>query len=97
MRVLNLNGNHVSDISVISNLTGLEELNLGDNIDITNIGSLKGLSKLTWLNLSNSQIADITPLLKLNNLTYLNLEGVNLPKKDLERLSSSLPNCDIKI
>ncbi len=72
------------DISPISELTNLKELNLSFNsmYDITPISELTNLTKL---NLNDSVIEDITPLSGLKNLTCLGLNHAFLD--DIELLA----------
>ena len=50
-------------------LTNLSECGAED------IGSLRGLTGLTYLDLSGNSISDLSPLSGLTNLTYLKLTG----------------------
>ena len=70
----NVNSNHISDLSPLSNLTNLTWLDL-DNNDISDITLLSNLTNLTNLNLNDNFISDITPLSNLTNLTNLNLNN----------------------
>ena len=69
---LELWGNNLSDISVLSGLTNLTQLYLSYN-QITDISPLLSLTNLTQLYLGNNQIVDISPLSGLTNLTQLYL------------------------
>ena len=51
LTTLRLDGNNISNISMLSGLTALEELDLNDN-SISDISALRGLTKLEELNLS---------------------------------------------
>ena len=62
--------NEISDITPLSKLVHLTDLDLGDN-KITDISPLSGLTSLTRLMLVQNPISDITPLSKLVNLDYL--------------------------
>ena len=68
----NVNSNHISDLSPLSDLTNLRSLYLGNN-DISNITPLSNLTNLTTLNLNDNFVSDITPLSNLINLTTLDL------------------------
>ena len=68
----NVNSNHISDLSPLSDLTNLRSLYLGNN-DISDITPLSNLINLTNLALGNNDISNITPLSNLTNLTTLNL------------------------
>ena len=64
----------VADLSPLSGLTELEELNLNDNRLITDISPLVNLARLTKLELRSNRISDISPLAGLERLEVLNLE-----------------------
>ncbi len=72
------NGNEkpvkLSDISMLSHLGNLEELELRDN-EISDLSPLIKLNKLKKLDLRDNQITDITPISRLINLKKLNLRG----------------------
>ena len=67
---LYLNGNQISDVSMLSNLIKLTFLNLNGN-QINDISVLSGLTNLEILWLNNSQISDISSLPNLTNLKSL--------------------------
>lgn len=82
-----LSRNHITDISLLWELTKLQELYLSNN----HIGYIDALSNLLYLrmvDLSNNEINDITPLLSLEHLEYVNLIGNNIPAKQVEQLRS---------
>ena len=68
LKKLEIESTKISDISVISNLTNLEELYIYGNYLI------KDFSRVT----SNQNIKDITPITKLVNLKKLALSGYNI-------------------
>ena len=70
---LDLNGN-IPDLSPLSGLTELRELNLWAN-NISDITPLSGLTALTGLDLDGNEIADISPLSKLPHLEWLILSS----------------------
>ncbi len=74
---LNLEGNKISDISVLGGLSGLENLNLEDN-NISDISVLGRLSELENLNLWNNKISDISVLGGLSGLQELSLSSNNI-------------------
>ena len=83
---LSLNRNYyITDISAISNLTGLTELNLS-YIHINNTSALSNLTDLIELDLSYNNITDIGGLSNLTNLTKLSLEYNRI--SDLSALSN---------
>ena len=65
--------NNISDISVLSNLKSLEELDLSEN-NISDISILSGLTNLKKLTLSGNEIIDINALSNLTNLEELSLD-----------------------
>jgi len=71
---LELHNSNTSDISALSALTNLEELNLGKN-NISDISALAGLSNLEKLYLNDTNIGDISALAGLTNLESLDLTG----------------------
>ena len=85
---LSLNGNSISNISMLSGLTALEELRLNSN-SISDISVLRGLTKLKKLNLSENSISNIWPLSGLTALTELNLFDNSISTlSPLERLTA---------
>ena len=83
--------------SGVRNITGLEyainlsELHLGKN-QISDLSALKGLTKLTVLDINrNDLLSDVTPLKDLTKLTWLSLRGNQIldisPLKDLMELT----------
>ena len=76
LRRLDLGGNSISDLSVlsgiISRLTNLERLYL-DNNSISDVTPLSGLTNLALLNLSNNNISNISALSGLTSLISLYL------------------------
>ncbi|CAL6082338.1 leucine-rich_repeat domain-containing protein [Hexamita inflata] len=77
---LTLNGNRITNISVLSTFVNLEELNLSNNRNI-NISPIQFLTKLTKLSLENCGLTNIQDLSSLTNLVELNLaknEGIDI-------------------
>lgn len=72
LRLLNLNGNKITDISALKNLKNLTYIEMTDN-NISDLSPLAGLTKLETLYLNTNQIVDITPLAGLTNLVDLDL------------------------
>ena len=68
----NVNSNHISDLSPLSNLTNLTWLALGNN-DISDITPLSNLTNLTNLNLDDNFVSNIASLSGLTNLRSLSL------------------------
>ena len=96
---LYLNTNQISDISPLSCLTKLIELDLGEN-KITHISALKSLRQLTSLYLNTNQISDITSLKVLTQLIQLGLSNNQITVisslKALKKLNK-LSLCDNQI
>ena len=69
-------GNHITDISPISELTNLTLLWLDYN-NIPDISLLSGLTNLTNLSLNDTNIPDLSVLSDLPNLTHLRLIATN--------------------
>ncbi len=67
-----VNSNSISNITPLSGLTNLKELDLGSN-SISDITPLSGLTRLAWLDLAYNSISDITPLSGLTRLAWLEL------------------------
>lgn len=86
IRRLSLIGNKLSssDISVLSSMSGLEELCLGWN-EIEDVSPLSGLTSLTTLSLWGNDISDVKPLSGLKGLTYLDISDNNV--SDISSLS----------
>jgi hypothetical protein len=72
---LYLSGNHsITDISLLSSLTGLKRLYLDFN-RISDIRPLAGLTALTHLGLAYNSISDVNPLAGLYNLEFLHIQN----------------------
>ena len=72
LRVLDLSGNAISNISALSDLTNLTELYLYDN-SVSDISPLVGLTDLAFLGLGGNAISDISAVSGLTNLIALGL------------------------
>jgi len=82
---LDLSRNHITDITELWTLSGLQELYLSNN-HIGYIDALSNLMNLRMLDLSGNEINDITPLFNLEHLEYVNLFGNRIPDKQIEKL-----------
>jgi Leucine-rich repeat (LRR) protein len=78
----------ISDLSLLSGLTGLEELNLSEN-RIELIDPLSNLTNLKRLYLSDNLIKDISSLLDFEKLEYVDLAGNNISKDQISQLIDS--------
>ncbi len=67
-----INSNEISDLSPLSGLNSLTQLNLDMNL-ISDVSALSGLTNLTRLFLTSNLISDVSPLSNLTNLTRLRL------------------------
>jgi len=74
LQSLDLSGNNISDIGVLSRLTKLQTLNLRSN-QVSDIRALTGLTNLQAIDLGNNQMSDIGSLSGLTNLQTLNLDN----------------------
>ena len=80
LKILNLSGNGITDISEIGSLTKLTDLNLENN-QISDIGPLKSLSALKSLDLNgNGDISDISPVTGLTNVAMLDLRSNHISR-----------------
>ena len=70
---LHLEGNRISSVSPLKDLTNLTVLNLRRNRYISDLSAIEGLTSLTWLSLGGNQISDVFPLKNMTALTYLHL------------------------
>lgn len=82
---MDLSGNHINDLSEISDCRQLKELYLSHN-EISIIDAIGYLGELTQLDLSYNQVDDLTPLSGLKHLEYLNLTGNPVPAEQVEAL-----------
>jgi internalin A len=74
LRYVYLAGNNISDINAFKDpdMNSLIELDLADNF-ISEVNSLSGLTKLTFLSLRYNDLGDINPLSGMTKLIYLYL------------------------
>lgn len=61
------------DLAGIKKITGIDSLNLAKNRYLQNIEPLSQLPGLRYLNISSSQITDLTPIRNLTELVYLDI------------------------
>ncbi|HGE6643070.1 TPA: class 1 internalin InlI [Listeria monocytogenes] len=91
LRNLELQNNYLNytgtegNLSALSDLTNLTELNLRDNGYISDISGLSTLSRLIYLNLDSNKIKDISALSNLTTLQELTLENNQI--EDISALS----------
>ena len=82
---LNLNGNNITDVSPLAELTGLEYIGLGDNPNLTDLSPLAGLTNMTEFNYYGTQVEDLSFMKDWTKMEYLNLNDVG--EADLSVLS----------
>ncbi len=85
VRILDLSGNQIVDITDLWELEMVEELYLADN-QIGLIDPLNNLSRLRIVDLSRNEIDDISALYDLPNLEYVNVIGNRVPAEQIEYL-----------
>ncbi|MBE6954293.1 MAG: tetratricopeptide repeat protein [Ruminococcaceae bacterium] len=87
LQSLDLSGCHLdtADLTAISSLTSLKELNLS-GCGVANVSSLQGLTQLKVLDLADNSIVTISALSRLTELTALHLSGNAIT--DISSLSS---------
>ena len=99
VRVIDLSGNNITDISPLSQVKDLHKINLGNN-KIENIESVKDFFNVSTLNLSNNKIKDISPLQYLRHAKVVYMgEGTGLFAGGMEpyrELNINLANNEIE-
>jgi internalin A len=75
LKELGLSDNRLGGISPLATLTGLEQLDLSCNHDISDLSPLANLTRLKSLHLQNNWIITISPLRNLTSLRLLSLWG----------------------
>ncbi len=86
LRYLNLDDNNLTDLSPVSGLTDLDQINVNNNPDLTDLSPLAGLTELRYVNFSGSPVADYSFMAGLTKLEYVNLFYVQ-EDMDLSALS----------
>ena len=74
---LTLINTEVSDVSSLSGLTSLRNLELG-RTDVSDVSSLSGLTSLETLDLRETEVSDVSSLSGLTSLMRLDLEGTQV-------------------
>lgn len=85
LHLLHIRGNVVSDLTPLTNLTGITDLNVADN-QITSIQPLAAMTRMNNLSLGENQITDLHALAGMTFLNYLYLNGN--PLGDITPLAS---------
>lgn len=73
---LNLDGNNLTDLSPVSGLTELEQINVMNNPDLTDLSPLAGLTNLRDVNFYGSPVTDYSFMAGLTNLETVQLYDV---------------------
>jgi hypothetical protein len=93
--VQRLDTNPITDISALSGLTNLRDLNLHTNA-ITDVSALRRLTSLTELRINGNQIKDISALSGLTALTRLELTGNQITDLSALKGLTSLTGLDLR-
>ncbi|CAL5970228.1 leucine-rich_repeat domain-containing protein [Hexamita inflata] len=78
LKVLNLLSNNLMEISYLSNFIYLQNLNIGFNKQLLNIGPLKFCTQLTELRIYYTSVSDIWPLQFLKYLKILSIDDTKV-------------------
>lgn len=94
VKVLDLSGMGLRDLSALRVCTQLTTLRLGDNA-IGDLQPLMNLSQLQALELQNNQISDLRPLIGLSSLSSLNVAGNQITETSAAGSIASLRVLDL--
>ncbi len=86
LRYLNLNDNYLTDLSSVSGLTELQQINVNNNPDLTDLSPLSGLTELRMVNFQGCNVEDYSFMAGLTNLEMVSLYCVG-EETDLSFLS----------
>ena len=86
LRYLNLDNNDLTDLSPVSGLTDLEQINVNNNPDLTDLSPLSGLTELRTVNFQGCNVEDYSFMAGLTNLEMVSLYCVG-EETDLSFLS----------
>jgi hypothetical protein len=92
---LSLAGTPVNDLSALAGMTRLTELKLFFCSNVQDVEPLTGLTKLGYLDLSDTKVANIEPLTNLKSLGFLSLSRTAVPPDETQKLRGLLPKCRI--
>jgi len=84
----------ITEISFLTDLTGLTFLQISDN-RVKDLSPLSGMKNLKTLYIDNNPITDLTPLYGLSSLRTLSMKGIEVSRSQLDSLREALPNCSI--
>ncbi len=93
LKTLSINQQPITNLTPLSNLIELEELNMyGSSIE--DITALSNLNSMVSLNLSQNKISDPSPLCSWSSASSaeINLSDNLLDSQDMQDLQSCLPN-----
>ena len=88
---LDINGNQIENLTALAKLPLLTQVDLSNNPvkDLSPLALCKGLKILS---ISNTKVEKLECLAMLSNLSYLFAEGLNIKKRQQEKLKKALPN-----
>ena len=78
LRTLSLMQNNLTDISPLRHLTGLTELHLSLNENLSDISALSSLTSLTTLSLNGTAVTSLSAISNLTSLETLDIEGCQI-------------------
>ena len=94
LRYVILSFNKVSDLSPLANCGELEMLELYQCLNLEDISPLANCESLRLLNVSWTQVKDITPVYGLKNLErFYCIWNYTIPEEQRERCFEELPDC----
>ena len=86
LRYLNLDNNDLTDLSPVSGLTELQQINVNNNPDLTDLSPLSGLTELRMVNFQGCNVEDYSFMAELTRLEVVSLYCVG-EETDLSFLS----------
>lgn len=101
---LDLGRNTLRKVSELATLAQLQVFNAHRCEGLTDIGFIKSMSKLEWLNLSSTEVTDLSPLDRLPNLNTVHADITPIRKlpvavpslRELSVMSSKLTDADVR-
>lgn len=91
---LNINDSKIQDISPLSEARTLVKL-YANNTALTNVEALENLTALEIVHLKNTLIKNIKPLTYLTDLVYLDIDGTEVPKWEVQNLLNIIPTANV--
>ena len=86
--------NNIKSLKPLSFLTELEYLNC-EGTGITSLDGITGLTKLVEIDISDTEVSDITPLLLLKNLQKVRFNNLKITPEDIAAFQKERP--DVKL